>query len=141
MKKKAYIGMALVVFFAITLILGIILHLKSHGIVVQPRTVIKILHWVAGYVMSALLFVHWSQFQKVLTALRKRCTWFYSDTIVLIVLFIATFLTGTVKLLSPVKIPHLGLWHYALGIAMSIAAVIHLVKGLPTWKRMIKTAK
>ena len=138
MNTKASIGTALVIAFAVTLIAGIILHLKSHGMVVQPRGVLKITHWIFGYVMTALLVIHWSQFHKILGAMKKRFRWFYADTWLLILFFIATLLTGTVKLLSPVKIPHLGLWHYWFGIAMSITALIHLRRGLPSWNRLRK---
>lgn len=107
MKTKANIGIALVIVFAVTLILGIILHLKGHGIIVQPRGVLKTVHWIFGYVMTVLLIVHWSQFRRVLVAMKKKFRWFSADTWLLIILFMATLLTGTVKLLSPVKIPHL----------------------------------
>lgn len=50
---------------------------------------------------------------------------------VLMVMLAIVFLTGLVKLLSPVKILNLGLWHYWLGIIMSVAAVIHLWRMLP----------
>lgn len=138
MKRKANIGLALVITFAVTLTIGVILHLKSHGIILQPRDLLKALHWVFGYAMTALLFIHWQQFRKMLNALRNKSRWFYSDTWLLIILFTATLLTGTVKLLSPVKIPHLGLWHYWFGMAMGITAVIHLVRGVPAWNRMRK---
>lgn len=141
MKTKANIGIALVITFAVTLIIGIILHLKSHGITVQPRSVLKTVHWIFGYAMTVLLFIHLAQFRKILNALKKKIRWFYADTWLLSILFIATLLTGTVKLLSPVKIPHLGLWHYAIGIAMSIAALIHLIRGLPSWNRMRKSGR
>lgn len=136
MRTKASIGIALVITFATTLIIGIILHLKSHGIIIQPRDVLKTVHWLFGYAMTALLFIHWAQFQKMLNALKKKFRWFYADTWLLIILFIITFLTGTLKLLSPVKIPHLGLWHYWFGMAMGITAIIHLVRGFPSWYRM-----
>jgi hypothetical protein len=138
MKNKALIGLGLVITLAVTLLIGIILHLKSHGIIIQPRGVLKATHWIVGYAMTALLCIHWSQFHKMLTAMKKKFRWFYADARLLVVLFIATLLTGTVKLLSPVKIPHLGLWHYGIGIAMSIAACIHLVRGLPAWNKMRK---
>lgn len=138
MKTRANIGIALVITFAITLVTGIILHLKSHGIIIQPRGVLKAGHWIFGYAMTVLLLIHWTQFQKMLNALKKKYRWFYADTWLLIILIIATLLTGTVKLLSPVKIPHLGLWHYGIGIAMSITAFIHLIRGLPSWNRMRK---
>lgn len=141
MKSKANIGIALVITFAVTLVTGIILHLKSHGIIVQPRGVLKTVHWIFGYAMTALLIIHWAQFQKMLDALKKKFRWFYADTWLLIILFIATLLTGTVKLLTPIKIPHLGLWHYGVGIAMSITAIIHLARGLPSWNKMRKICR
>lgn len=141
MKSKANIGIALVITFAVTLVTGIILHLKSHEIIVQPRGVLKTVHWIFGYAMTALLIIHWAQFQKMLDALKKKFRWFYADTWLLIILFIATLLTGTVKLLTPIKIPHLGLWHYGFGIAMSITAIIHLVRGLPSWNKMRKICR
>lgn len=140
-RTKADIGIALVICFVITLAIGIVLHLKSHGIIVQPRGALKIAHWMPGYAMTALLYVHWTQFRKMLTAMRTKFRWFYADTWLLVTLFVATLLTGTLKLLSPVKIPHLGLWHYGMGIAMSVTAVVHLVRGLPAWNRLRKIGK
>lgn len=136
MKTKANIGLALVITFAVTLLAGIILHLKSHEIIIQPRGVLKTVHWIFGYAMTVLLVIHWTQFRKMLDALKNKFRWFYIDTWLLIILFIATLLTGTVKLLSPVKIPHLGLWHYWFGMAMGVTAFIHLIRGLPSWNRM-----
>lgn len=141
MRTKANIGIALVITFAITLVTGIILHLKSHGIIIQPRSVLKAVHWIFGYAMTVLLCVHWAEFRKMLSALKKKFRWFYADTWLLLILFIATLLTGTVKLLSPVKIPHLGLWHYGIGIAMSITTLIHLIRGIPSWNRMRKASR
>lgn len=138
MKTKANNGIALVITFAVTLVIGIILHLKSHGIIIQPRGVLKTVHWIFGYSMTALMYIHWTQFRKMLNAFKSNFRWFYADTRLLIILFIATLLTGTVKLLTPIKIPHLGLWHYGIGIAMSITAFIHLVRGVPSWNRMRK---
>lgn len=139
MKNKADIGIALVVAFSVTLIAGIILHLKIHGILIQPRGVIKSIHWIFGYAMTVLLIIHSLQFSKALTAVKNRFMWFYADTWLLIIMFTATLLTGTVKLLSPVKIPHLGLWHYSIGIAMSITVLIHLIKDLPMWNKLRKS--
>ena len=56
MRAKANIGIGLVAAFAATLGVGIILHLKSHGIIIQPRGMIKIIHWVLGYAMAAAIF-------------------------------------------------------------------------------------
>ncbi|MGM9815846.1 MAG: DUF4405 domain-containing protein [Lepagella sp.] len=141
MKKRANIGLALVISFIASLIIGIILHLKSHGTMVEQRSVLKTVHWILGYAMMVLLIIHFLQFRKMLSALKAKFRWFYIDTWLLTLLFIVTIVTGTVKLLSPTKIPHLGLWHYGMGIGMSVTALIHLIRGLPAWNRMRKTKK
>lgn len=130
--------MTLVVLFLITLTTGIILHLKSHGTIVQPRSVIKVIHWVAGLSMVAFAGWHGLQFDKMLKALKKKFLWFWGDTWIVIIFILVTLLTGFVKLLSPVKIPHLGLWHYWVGMIMSAAILVHLLRGIPSWNRLRK---
>lgn len=137
-KAKAYTGITLLVFFLIALVTGVILHLKSHGIIVQPRPVIKIVHWISGFLMIAFTCIHGAQFWKMFVNIKKKFRWFWIDTILVIAFTSLTFITGLVKLLSPVKIPHLGLWHYALGIAMGVVVILHLVRGLPTLNRFLK---
>lgn len=130
--------MTLVILFLITLATGIILHLKKHGIVLEPRPVIKIIHWAAGFAMVTFAVWHGIQFRKVLPALRQKFTWFWCDTWIVILLLTLTLISGAIKLLSPVKIPHLGLWHYWFGLIMSISAALHLVRGIPSWNRLRK---
>lgn len=137
-KTKANVGMTLLILFLITLTTGIILHLKSHGTIIQPRGVIKIVHWVAGLLMAGFACWHGLQFQKMLNAMKKKFAWFYADTWVVITFICLAVITGLVKLLSPVKIPHLGLWHYWLGIIMSVGVIVHLFKGIPSWNRLRK---
>lgn len=137
-KSKANIGMTLVILFAITLVTGIILHLKKHGIIIEPRSVIKIVHWIAGFLMVGLALVHGLQFKKMLSAMKAKFLWFWGDTLVVIVFICLTIITGAVKLLSPVKIPHLGLWHYWFGIIMTVAVIVHLFRGIPSWNRLRK---
>lgn len=137
-KSKANVGMTLVILFLVTLITGIILHLKSHGIIVQPRGVIKVVHWVAGFLMVVFAVWHSTQFNNMLTAMKNKFRWFWCDTLVVIVFLFLTFLTGLIKLLSPVKIPHLGMWHYWFGIIMSIAIIVHLFRGIPSLRRLRK---
>lgn len=43
-KTKANVGLALLTLFLITFITGIILHLKSHATIIEPRRIIKIVH-------------------------------------------------------------------------------------------------
>lgn len=130
--------MTLLILFLITLVTGIILHLKKHGVVLEPRSVIKIIHWVAGILMVGFATWHGIQFQKMFSAIKKKFAWFWGDTWIVMVFIALTFITGLVKLLSPVKIPHLGLWHYWFGIIMSVAIAIHLIRGIPGWNRMRK---
>lgn len=138
MKSKANVGMTLVVLFIITLVTGIILHLKKHGIVVEPRPVIKTVHWLAGFMMAGFACWHGLQFQKMLSALKSKFRWFWLDTWVAIVFITLALITGLIKLLSPVKIPHLGLWHYWFGMIMSATVIVHLFRGIPSWNRMRK---
>lgn len=137
-KTKANVGMTLLILFLITLISGIILHLKSHGTIIQPRGVIKVVHWTAGFLMASFACWHGIQFKNMFTAMKAKFRWFWGDTWVVIIFTDLTVLTGLVKLLSPVKIPHLGLWHYTLGMIMSVAVIIHLVRGIPSWNRLRK---
>lgn len=138
LKQKANMGTAMMILLAVTLITGVTLHLKKHGILVEPRYVIKIIHWLCGFTMCGIAFVHWRQFGRALTAIKNKVKWFYASTSLLKLMLVLTFLTGLVKLLSPVKIPDLGLWHYAFGIVLGVSAIIHLVRGVPSWRRMKK---
>ncbi len=106
---KANIGLTLVVLFLITLVTGIVLHLKKHGIVLEPRSVIKIIHWAAGFLMVAFTCWHARQFWAMFCNLKKPLRWFWGDTWILIITIGLTFITGAIKLFSPEKIPHLGL--------------------------------
>lgn len=137
-KAKANVGLTLVILFLITLVTGVILHLKKHGIVVEPRPVIKTVHWIAGFMMVGFACLHGVQFKNMLAAMKNKFRWFWGDTWVVMVFTALVFITGLVKLLSPVKIPHLGLWHYLLGLLMSVAIILHLVRGIPSWNRLRK---
>lgn len=138
-KLKANVGMTLLVLFLVTFVTGIVLHLKSHGILIQPRSVIKMVHWIAGFLMVAFTIWHGKQFWKILSAIKQRYRWFWCDTWAIIIFTALTFATGLVKLLSPVKIPHLGLWHYGLGIAMSVFIAIHLIRAIPSYRRLSRS--
>lgn len=138
-KLKANVGMTLLVLFLVTFATGIVLHLKSHGILIQPRSVIKMVHWIAGFLMVAFTIWHGKQFWKILSAIKQRYRWFWCDTWAIIIFTALTFATGLVKLLSPVKIPHLGLWHYGLGIAMSVFIAIHLIRAIPSYRRLSRS--
>lgn len=137
-KTKANVGITLLILFLITFVTGIILHLKKHGVIIEPRPVIKTLHWISGFLMAGFACWHGIQFNKVLSAMKEKYLWFWGDTWLVIIFTSLAFLTGFVKLVSPVKIPHLGLWHYGIGIIMSVTIIVHLFRGLPSWSRLRK---
>lgn len=138
-KSKTRVGTWLTVMFLITTITGIILHLKKHGIVVEPRPVIKTIHWLTGYAMTVLACWHFVQFKKIFSAMKSGIRWFWVDTLTVIILAAALFVTGAVKQFSPVRIHNLGLWHYWLGLIMIVPVALHLVRSIPAWLRLRKT--
>ena len=117
---------------------GIMLHLKKHGIVIEPRAVLKAIHYYAGYLFSLCALLHVQMCLPVLQKMKAK-PWFRRFTWVLLGICAALPLTGIVKQFSPVKIPHLGLWHYWFGIIMIVTAVLHLWTALPwllaKWKK------
>lgn len=138
---KVGIGIGLLVTLLIALATGIILHLKKHGVVIEPRPVIKMIHWIAGAAMIVLLGFHIGIYSRMLTAMRNKFRWFWLDTWALGIVTAVVAITGFVKLLSPVKIPHLGMWHYWLGLAMGVLAIIHLFRAIPAIKRKVSARK
>lgn len=137
-KSKVNVGITLLFLFLIVVVTGVILHLKSHGTIIQPRGVIKLIHWIAGLLMAVFAAWHGTQVKKMLNAMKIKFPWFWYDTMILIIFLGLTLLTGLIKLLSPVKIPHLGLWHYWFGIIMTVTVLVHLIRGIPAWIRLKK---
>ena len=135
-RLKADVGLTLLILFLVTIITGVLLHLEKHDISVEPESFIRIVHWVAGLAMVAFACWHGMQFSKMLTALKNRFLWFWCDTWVVIVFLCLTAGSGLVKLLSPVRIHHLGLWHYWFGLVMAAAIILHLFRGLPSYRRL-----
>lgn len=117
---------------------GIMLHLKKHGIVIEPRAVLKAIHYYAGYLFSLCALLHVQMCLPVLQKMKAK-PWFRRFTWILLGICAALPLTGIFKQFSPVKIPHLGLWHYWFGIIMIVTAARHLWTALPwllaKWKK------
>lgn len=88
--------------------------------------------------MAGFACWHGVQFNKMLSAMKTKFRWFWGDTQIVIIFIGLTVLSGLIKLLSPVKIPHLGLWHYWFGMIMSVAIIVHLFRGIPSWNRLRK---
>lgn len=140
-KLKTNTGILLLGFFIITLITGLVLHLKKHGILIEPRAVIKTVHTISGFTMAAFVTWHVRMFrQPFLHHLAARKS---SGIISLIMIFciLGATATGLIKLIVPIKIHGLGLWHYWTGLLMSVAITLHLCKGLPLLIRMIQAQR
>ena len=121
----------LVAAFLFMLASGVVLHLKRHGLVIEPRDVIKAAHGAVALVMVIVIDRHYLLCRNALQAMGKRHPYFPKLTVVLLWAFVFTAVTGAVKCLTPVKIPYLGMVHYWCGIVMSVTAIGHLVVGLP----------
>lgn len=138
LRQKGIIGIILVILFLVTAITGIMLHMKSHGIIFQPRGILKVIHWIFGIGMAVFAYIHGKQFFNMLRGLRKRFRFFNVVTWIFIIAAIITVASGLIKLLSPVKIHGLGLFHYQAGLIMSIAVILHLIHALPTLPRYFR---
>lgn len=137
-RYKRIIDTVLTACFVIVAVTGIMLHLKKHGIVIEPRAVLKAIHYYAGYLFSLCALLHVQMCLPVLQKMKAK-PWFRRFTWILLGICAALLLTGIVKQFSPVKIPHLGLWHYWFGIIMIVTAARHLWTALPwllaKWKK------
>lgn len=137
-RYKRIIDTVLTACLVIVAATGIMLHLKKHGIVIEPRAVLKAIHYYTGYLFSLCALLHVQMCLPVLQKMKAK-PWFRRFTWILLGICAALLLTGIVKQFSPVKIPHLGLWHYWFGIIMIVTAVRHLWTALPwllaKWKK------
>ena len=137
-RYKRIIDTVLTACLVIVAATGIMLHLKKHGIVIEPRAVLKAIHYYAGYLFSFCALLHVQMCLPVLQKMKAK-PWFRRFTWILLGICAALLLTGIVKQFSPVKIPHLGLWHYWFGIIMIVTAARHLWTALPwllaKWKK------
>lgn len=137
-RHKRIIDTVLTACLVIVAATGIMLHLKKHGIVIEPRAVLKAIHYYAGYLFSLCALLHVQMCLPVLQKMKAK-PWFRRFTWILLGICAALPLTGIVKQFSPVKIPHLGLWHYWFGIIMIVTAARHLWTALPwllaKWKK------
>ena len=121
----------------IVLVTGIILHLKKHGLLIEPRSVIKVIHWCAGYIFVIMASWHFAIHKKWLGMIHAKQPLYWALLVSLPALVLLTFGTGTVKLLVH-GIRGLGMWHYWLGLIMSAALVLHISKALPYLLRSLR---
>ncbi len=131
LQTKRRIDTALAVTALLTALTGIALHLKKHGILVEPCAVLKVVHYVVGFVMLACATLHASLTLRLMRPMGTKRPWFVRMAWLLLLLLAAGGVTGLLKLASPVKIPHLGLIHYWVGVGLTLSAAFHLGIALP----------
>ena len=117
------------------LVTGIILHLKAYGIVVEPRQVLKTVHYLAGFALAVFIIGHFATHAKWFVPVCERDPLYGTVFVLLIIAFLSTLGTGIVKLCAHVR--GLGLWHYWLGIAMSLLVIIHVSKAFPYFLKLV----
>lgn len=136
---KKWTDTLLAVSFLAVFLCGIVLHLKRYGILIEPRAVIKVVHYSIALVMVCAFVVHYRGGRVALQGMARKHPRFVAASKVLLWAVVLTAATGAVKLLSPVRIPNLGLVHTWCGIAMAALAFLHLAVGLPLlwakWRR------
>ena len=137
-RYKRIIDTVLTACLVIVAATGIMLHLKKHGIVIEPRAVLKAIHYYAGYLFSLCALLHVQMCLPVLQKMKAK-PWFRRFTWILLGICAALPLTGIVKQFSPVRIPHIGFWHFWFGLFMIVTAARHLWTALPwllaKWKK------
>ena len=79
-RYKRIIDTVLTACLVIVAATGIMLHLKKHGIVIEPRAVLKAIHYYAGYLFSLCALLHAQMCLPVLPKLNakpwlRRFTW------------------------------------------------------------------
>ena len=128
---KRRIDTALAVTALLTALTGIALHLKKHGILIEPRAALKVVHYALGFAMLACATLHASLTLRLMRPMGTKRPWFVRMAWLLLLLLAAGGVTGLLKLASPVKIPHLGLIHYWVGVGITLSAAFHLGIALP----------
>lgn len=131
LQTKRRVDTALAVTVLLTALTGIALHLKKHGILVEPRAVLKTVHYVMGFAMLACATLHASLTLRLMRPMGTKRPWFVRMAWLLLLLLAAAGVTGLLKLALPVKIPHLGLIHYWAGVMLTLSATFHLSIALP----------
>ena len=113
-----------------TSVTGFILHWAAHQ---ADHTLWH--NWAVAHVLSTLLFTiivavhiygHWGWYKSLVKNGAKNKS---RITILLTILILSVIVTGyTVLIRHQGANSHFGLWHYVLGIALTIVAIGHLIK-------------
>lgn len=136
-RTKTTVGICLLFTLLVSATSGLILHSGTHAESVRPGNFLRTLHLVSGLGMAALLLLHILIYARMLWAMREKFRWFCFDSLLLGALTGVLAVSGFALLAGLVGLPHLGLWHYYFGMAMVLAAIVHLFRGIPALRRKL----
>lgn len=139
MKRIFVIDWMLIPAFALSACSGIGLHVAGHGVSHEVWH-----NWAVFHVLASLLFLvvaafhvstHWGWYKGILKrGIGKKS----KVTVVLSALFLLEVVTGIIVLLcADGANSRIGLWHYEIGIVMSLIAIGHTLKRIPALRKSL----
>ena len=138
MKKIFVIDWALLIVFAITAITGFELHISGHF------SSHEVWHnWAVCHTLASLAFIifgvlhiqtHWGSYKKLISkGVGKKSR----ITVWLTIIYIIATITGILLLFIAGANTGIGLWHYRIGIILTIISAGHFLKRVPLLKKSI----
>lgn len=135
MKNKFVVDWALLLSFILSAFSGIKLHTLGHGMGHGACHFWGTFHIGASLVLLLLVIIHvkmhWNWYKHLF---QKGLGNKSRTTVVLSLIFLLLASTGIILLGSECRRSAIGIWHFYLGIAMIILAVMHIFKH---WARLI----
>ena len=142
MKRVFVIDWILIVVFIVSAILGVGLHIAGHG------NSHEIWHnWAVVHVLGSILFLvaiifhvttHWGWYKGIIKNGIGRKS---KVTALLSIVFLLLSVTGFVLFGVNGANSPLGLWHYKIGIVMTVIAVGHIIRRLPALLKSLKNTR
>lgn len=139
MKKIFVVDWILIFVFALTAFSGFKLHFAGHFLSHN------IWHnWAVFHTVSSLIFIiigvlhiqtHWAWYKSLINKGRgnkSRVTIWFS------LIYTITVITGVVLLAISGANTDIGLWHYRIGIILTIISIGHIIKRIPILRKSIK---
>ena len=138
MKKIFVIDWALLIVFAITAIAGFELHIAGHFSSHEVWHNWAVCHTLAS--LASIIFgvlhiqTHWGWYKSLVSkGLGKKS----KITVGISIVFVIATITGILLLLVAGANTGIGLWHYRIGIILTIISAGHFLKRFPLLKKSI----
>lgn len=142
MRRIFIIDWTLIPLFLFTAYTGIELHVAGHG------SNHELWHnWAVFHVLASLLFL-----VTIVFHLYTHLGWYKGlinkgigkkskVTVVLSVLFLLETISGIVLIFVDGASSRIGLWHYVIGLIMSVIAIGHTIKRFPVLRKSVKSKR